>query len=448
MAFISNSHECSKSELDLFYVPPTNTSIESGGWGIHYPVSVIDESDGPLEFNVPSTENDYVHLSKTYLYMVVEFIKTDLIKTENGGVLNEKDPFSPVNNFANSLFSQIDVALKSESIETSNSTYAYKAYISDLLNHGEDAKKTFLQSALFYKDTAEQMENQEIDFSKVHNNGFLQRRDQVFRGKGSIELLSRLHSDIFNSDRYLLNGVDLTIKLIRNPPEFYLMKNSDAFNLRAKIKSAVLFVRKAKISPQIILAHSMALEKATAKYPIKRVVVKTFTISQNMPDFSTPNLSTTVLPLRVIAGLVDSRAFNGSFKHNPFNFQHFNLRQIQLSLDSKNVPYYKPLDFDFSTNKYLRGYNTLFEGIDKPVFLHGNDISRKDYANGYCLFAFDLSPDLCSGDHFNLLKTGNLILELSFARNLEQPIHLIVYMEFDNMIEINSARKIIKDYQI
>ena len=83
-----------------------------------------------------------------------------------------------------------------------------------------------------------------------------------------------------------------------------------------------------------------------------------------------------------------------------------------------------------------------------PVFINCNDISLNDYANGYTLFAFDITSDLCSGDHFNLIKTGDLKLELIFSKNLEQPVLLIVFMEFDNLIEIDSARKIIKDYQI
>ena len=452
--FISNSPACIKSELDLFHVPPTNTSIETGGWAVYHPVSIIDDENGPLEFNIAATENEYIHLSKTLLYMVVEFVKKNQdVKVDSTTDKTQepfyiKDNFGPVNNLASSLFSQIDVALKNESIETSNSTYAYKAYISDLLNYGEDAKNTFLQAGLFYKDEAGQMENLEIDPEKNHNHGYRSRRDVIANGKGSVELLTRLYSDIFNSDRYLLNGVDITIKLNRNKPQFYLMMTDDKLNISIKIKNALLFLRKAKISPQILLAHSMALEKATAKYPIKRVVVKTFTIGQNMPDFTTPNLSSTVLPTRVIVGMVDSRAFNGSYKYNPFNFQHFNLRQLQLTLDSKNIPYFKPLDFDFSSDKYIRGYFTLFEGIDKPVFMNGNDISRYDFAHGYSLFAFDISPDLCSGDHFNLLKTGVLSLELSFAKNLDHPVHLIVYLEFDNLIEITSSRKIIKDYQI
>jgi len=34
-----------------------------------------------------------------------------------------------------------------------------------------------------------------------------------------------------------------------------------------------------------------------------------------------------------------------------------------------------------SENQYIRGYYSLFENIDKPVFATGNDISRLDYPN-------------------------------------------------------------------
>lgn len=180
---IANSPQCIKSELDLFYVPPTNTSIESGGWGVYHPVSIIDHNDGPLEFYIPATENDYIHLSKTLLYLQVDFQKINT-------VIATTDNFSPVNNFASSLFSQIDVSLKNESIETSNSTYAYKAYITDQLNFGEDAKTSVMQSNLFYKDTAGEMESTEIDSTKAHNHGYVERRSVVMEGSGSIELLT------------------------------------------------------------------------------------------------------------------------------------------------------------------------------------------------------------------------------------------------------------------
>jgi hypothetical protein len=34
MKSIANSLPCYKSELDVFFLPPTNTSIEEGGWSL------------------------------------------------------------------------------------------------------------------------------------------------------------------------------------------------------------------------------------------------------------------------------------------------------------------------------------------------------------------------------------------------------------------------------
>lgn len=451
MKFVKNSPHCVKSELDIFYVPPTNSSVESGAWVQYSPIASI-EKNNPIEFNVTSTENEYIHLNKTLLFLNVHFSKipdkTSNEASSSSSEVDRNDSFGPINNFASSLFNQIDVSLKGESIETSNKNYAYKAYINDLLNFGEDAKKTFLQCSLFLKDTAGDMDSLNFDTTKPKiNEGLVSRRELVLLGKGSLDLVTRLHSDLFNSDRYLINGVDLNIKLMRNSPEFYIMK-SEEMRLDVNITNAVLYVRKARISSEILLAHSLALEKATAKYPIKRVVVNNYTISKNVLDFTSPSLSAGILPLRVVVGLVDSSAFNGNYKLNPYNFQNFNLREVSLFLEGNSVPYNnKGFELDFKNNKYVRAYYSLFEGIDRPVFVNGNDILRTDYPIGYTLYAFDISPDLCSSDHFNLLKKGNLTINLVFAENLPSPVTLIVYMEFDNMIEITNTRQIIKDYQ-
>ena len=65
---------------------------------------------------------------------------------------------------------------------------------------------------------------------------------------------------------------------------------------------------------------------------------------------------------------------------------------------------------------------------------------------GYTLFAFDLTPDLSDGGHFNVIKQGNLRLELHFQAQLEESVNAIVYAEFDNVIEIDKARNVVFDY--
>jgi len=52
MAFIhKGSCECAKSELDLFSVPPTQTSIESGLYVEYRPISSITDG-APIEFKM------------------------------------------------------------------------------------------------------------------------------------------------------------------------------------------------------------------------------------------------------------------------------------------------------------------------------------------------------------------------------------------------------------
>ena len=57
----NNSCECAKSELDLFAVPPTQTSVEDGHWHHFGPISTITDS-GPYEFSISGSGEDYIDL--------------------------------------------------------------------------------------------------------------------------------------------------------------------------------------------------------------------------------------------------------------------------------------------------------------------------------------------------------------------------------------------------
>jgi len=74
-------------------------------------------------------------------------------------------------------------------------------------------------------------------------------------------------------------------------------------------------------------------------------------------------------------------------------------------VDGTQIPS-KPLQPDFTKEKlYTDAYHTLFSGTGIHFLNEGNSISRENYPNGYCLFAFDLTPDLSANDntHWNLI---------------------------------------------
>ena len=59
---------------------------------------------------------------------------------------------------------------------------------------------------------------------------------------------------------------------------------------------------------------------------------------------------------------------------------------------------------------------------------------------------YDLSPDLAENDHYNLIRQGNVRLVLKFANPLGRAVTVVVYAEFDSLIEVDRDRNIVYDF--
>jgi hypothetical protein len=77
MAFIhQDSCECTKSELDLFSMPPTQVSVDNGTFVEYHPISSL--ADGtPIEFEVSSSGEDYIDFANSYVYARAKITKAD-----------------------------------------------------------------------------------------------------------------------------------------------------------------------------------------------------------------------------------------------------------------------------------------------------------------------------------------------------------------------------------
>ena len=437
MAFsIAHPHtlECSKTELDLFALPTTQTAIERSQWVEFRPLTTVSDG-GPIEFIIPGSGEDYCDLSETYLMVTAKITKPDGSSLNHG---TEESPgpdagIGPVNLWLHSLFSQVDLSLNERLVTPSMNTYPYRAYIKTLLSYGPAAKKSYLTAALWYKDAAGHMDDTDTD------NGFVDRQEWVHNSKECV-LFGRPHLDLCFQDRLILNGVDMKMRLVRSKDAFSLMGAG-----KVVITDAALLVRKVKLNPAVQLAHIKALNRGMAKYPIQRVETKVFSIPQGNMSITQENLFLGQLPKRLVIGCVDNDAFNGSTSKNPFNFKHNNINFLALYLDGNQIPS-KPYTPDFDNNNDIRSYISLFTGTGQMNTNEGNHISRKAYGEGYSLFAFNLSPDSHSADDFQLIKQGSLRLEMHFKNSLSTTINVVVYAEFDNIIEVDKARNILHDY--
>jgi hypothetical protein len=427
-----HSCECIKSELDLFGVPPTQTSVESGVFVEHNTTSAIADN-APLEFCISGSGDDYIDVSQILLHVTAKIVRDD------GTNIAADAAVAPVNLWLQSLFSQVDIKLNDTLITQSTNTYPYRAYLETLLSYGEDAKVSHLTASLFYKDTANHFE----DVAGDENAGFVTRKAFTAASR-HVDMMGRIHADLFFQDRYLINGVDMKIRLVRSKDSFALMApGADAY--KVKITDASLFVRKVKLNSAVQLAHIKALENTNVKYPIRRVETKVFSVPRGNLAYIQENLFLGQLPKRIVIGLVDSDAFNGLYAKNPFNFKNYGINFFALYVDGHQLPA-KPYTPNFERNRYMRSYIGLFVGSGKMNHDEGNSISRLEYAGGYTLFAFDLTPDMSEAGHFNLIKTGNIRLEIHFSAALDQTINCLAYAEYDSVLEIDKHRSILFDY--
>jgi len=193
---------------------------------------------------------------------------------------------------------------------------------------------------------------------------------------------------------------------------------------KVKIVSAIMFVRKVKLSPSVFLAHAKALQNATAKYPINRLVCKTLTIPAYLMDVNHEKLFCGQIPNRIVTCLVRNGAFNGTTTRNAFNFQNFNLSEISVYSDRQQQHGIKQLKLttDFERSLFVRAFNTLFSGTGKLFRDEGNAFDRNSFSDEFALYAFDLTPDLAGDDHFNLTKQRSVRLVLKFANALTDPV--------------------------
>ncbi|XP_053903605.1 uncharacterized protein F54H12.2-like [Malaclemys terrapin pileata] len=382
MAFVHcGSEECTKSELDLFQIAPTQTSSEKSIYIEVPPLLAITES-APIDFFIAGNGIDYMDLNNTLLYLCCKVVKGD------GTELAMDTEVGLVNYPMASIFSQLDVMLGDHLISQSNNCYPYRSFIESVLNYSNDTLATQFSAGLFYKETAGQHEETELDGGNL----------------GAAE----------------------------------------GFKLR--IVSASLFVKKVRgVAPGVRLGHVEALLTANAKYPVDRVGMKMFSIPAGSRVSNHENLFLGQLPKMLVLGFVDNYAFSGSYAKNPFHFKHYDINFVALYVDGEQIPT-KPLQPDFEAGRCMREYMNLVQTAGKHMKDRSLLIDREEFAQGYTLFAFDLFPNQECADHYSLIKTRNLRAEIRFGKALTVTVNMIVYGVFDNVIEINQKRNVLFDY--
>ena len=120
------------------------------------------------------------------------------------------DKVALVNIPLQALWTQVDLSLQQQVVSSVGTNYPYKAYLDILLNKSRLAKQTQLQSQLFYKDDAGHFD----DPDPVGGSNLGLARRWSYTNKGElVDLEGPIFNDLCSQNRYILNGIQIGIKL-------------------------------------------------------------------------------------------------------------------------------------------------------------------------------------------------------------------------------------------
>jgi hypothetical protein len=207
-----------------------------------------------------------------------------------------------------------------------------------------------------------------------------------------------------------------------------------------------LKIRHVQVSEFQMSKHEHDLDsKRNALYPIARNEIRQFIIPTNVTHATLDNAFAGQLPRRVLMAVVENDAENGNFTKNPFKFYHHNITQINCYCNGKELPALKP---DFAGKDYIETYCDLFEELGQFMPNPTLSITHKEFGNGYSIFPFNFAPDGSGGQdgHLNPIKRGTLRFEIRLSQPVSSVLSVILFCEFDNLIQIDKDRNIVTDF--
>ena len=411
----------SLERFNLWTVSPTQVVVDHDFYTDHRPIAVL-QADHPIDFALSSAEDEFILLNESKLLVK---LKLTLTKDDKTAVTEEDwKKIVPVNNLLHSLFKRIEVKLNDVEVTRAPSIYAYRAYFDTLLAFSKQSKRGYLKCVGWADDRGDRSSI----FKYAKDNATV-----------TIDLLGKIHTDLTFQQKAIIGKTSLKVTLHPNQPKFFL-EVPDGFSVKAEIKDPTLRIKRSRVTDILLSAVRKAIAISPAKYEITRTEVNYLVLEKGTSDRVLDNVVHGQLPRRLFLAMVDNAASLGDLKKNPYYFEHNNVNWLVCYIDGQQYPRqaYQP---DFAHGRFIQEFEALYDSIDQ----NGSDpilnLNRDEYIDGNTIFAFNFAPDLSSGPgangHVNLVRHGELRIHIKFSSPLKTNTTLLMYTEYDNMIEID-----------
>ena len=373
------SERTTNAVLNLFKVPKTDISTVA-----YHMVTIQPTTTGinPMEFIIPGLDG-FTDLGRSYFTMELALKKSD------GGNLVGAEKLWPANNLAHTLIKQIDLHLNGTLISPQSDTYHYKAYFESLLNFDRADGKTILRPSGWYNaldsppawtanntDKTPHADYRDLPQNPKNTLEATIAETTEYAGGRTRSLVFKPHLEVFHTGKVLVPGVEIKMKFHFSSPNLFM----NGVGLAARLHEADIKIRfhmcQLRLNETVFMNLSAKREDQVAVYPTVRSEIRTFSMDGALTRFDIPSLFQNRVPDRMIVGLVDSRAFNGSPSRDPFCFQKFQLASIKQIVKGEEYPYETLELVGNNSSKDLLGYFRFLQASGAVCKMKGNMVEQ------------------------------------------------------------------------
>ena len=421
---------------DCFNLFPENdieNSIQVVSSVVIRPVNTTT-SKGPFNFEVPSDPIKFTDAESFRLHGRMKIVKQD------GTALTDQK-VGTVNNIFHSLWSKVNVKINDVDIgDSSGSWYAYKAYLENHLSYSKSAKEKILSYKGYFPDTADKFDDVGSASADSDNEG-LNKRIKLFEKSEWVYFCININSDLTTLRKYLPPNIKLEFTFERADDKFCLLSHDETTKYEIKLEDMRMSFKRYTPSRIVFEDYFKKLKAGMIpRLPIDRSLIKQYIVGSGNSDLSSFNLIRgDQLPEQVIIGIVEQAAFDGKVSKNPFNFQHFDVREASLIVNGVNEPaelYKLHVDNKNTVDMFANFIENTGISTDDREF----GISIEDYYGGSFLLAWDRTPDKCNRFHRHHMDSGSIDINLKLGTALTTGVFVIVYTTYSSDLKIINGK--------
>ena len=424
------------------------TSLEHTYDEIYYPINSW-QSDRFIEFRIPKSVGTFIDLAN----INVQYELQAQVKVPSDGVYgsNRKagggDHFDLINFTGQCIFKHLTIDFNNVQV-TNQVNYSLDAFIRLITQFPteEISKIGKLYHIEKYEKIIKSYSENASYFTNLGVEDPIYKRLLNIRNKG-LFLRSPLMGDICQLSNYLIDGIDITIRLLLHDNNFIFSTNQQNPSTGAggkkysmNLSDIKLYVKKIKPSVNAYNAFQKTIEPRNGISPTLDYIFTSKTsrqfhiphgVNEHMIDLPYAN----TIPEKIFIVFQQYDNFNTrSWDRNGLYLDHLDLINVYITINGSTI---FNIDSNFTTGNCAELYNTCLLCLGK-----NHSLSYDNFKEGLTILAFPLATFDPAGDIRNPYY-GNLRIRLTFKDKLADSAVCYLVGDIMSVLSINNNRDII-----